>query len=241
MEWNLFTYEEVLNKPKDTTIYYTDADYRNYIKEHFKPVYYNEVFYNIVMNQYFCYEGFKSKVEPKEELEYFKTLYNNFTYHFQNEELTIFSLKRVYSNHPEEYSLFINVHGDFIVELPPVKDLFNERQCAPACAIWWFNPDGTAADMNKYLTLTPEEKEIWVDFVKNKNEIINPKDTKAFSYSEWWQDRREYYFFCKLKLHRFGKFGRVDDKHNADWFSDYEFTLKELIYYLTDKQEVANA
>jgi hypothetical protein len=236
LEWNLFNYLEILEKPKEKEKYYTDTEYREYIQKHFKATYQNKVFFNILLSQYFHDDWFKSKVTPKEQFEYFMKLYDSFTYHYQNDDLTVFSLKYEYDNSPAEYSLFISVKNDFIVELPRVKDLFNDIQCAPACAVWWFNQDGTQADMGKYLNLTEEEKEDWKNYIENANEIINPKDTNSFSYSEWRKDRREYYFFKKIGLHKFGKPNRVFDKHISDWFSDYQFTLKDMIYYLTNKE-----
>ena len=230
MEWNLFTYEQILNQPKTEPKRYTDKEYREYIKNHFKPAYSNDVFYSIVMSNYFHSDELTSSVEPKEQLEYFKQLYSNFTYHYQNEDLTIFSLKHEYSNAPEEYSVFIKVHNDFIVELPRVKDLFNELQCMPACAIWFYNADGTRS--TNYLTLSEAEKKEWFKFLSESKEIKMPAD-----HSEWLKDRREYYFFYKMKLHKFAKPCRVFEKHTYDTFTDYQFTLKELIYYLTDNEK----
>lgn len=229
MEWNLFTYEEIIEQNKKPPVTYTDKQYREYIKEHFKPTYMNQMFYNIVMCGF--YHDWESTVPPQEQLEWFKMQYNNFTYHLQTDEITLFSLKHEWDNAAEEYSLFIKIKDDFIVELPRVKDLFHDSQCMPACAINWYNQDGTSADMSKYLNLTNEEKEIWCDFVKNKNEIINPKDTSSYSFSEWWRDRREYFSFYKLKLHKFGKPCRVFEKHTYDNFADYTFTFMDLFNY----------
>lgn len=242
MEWDLFNYEkvieEVINKPKIEVKKYTDKDYREYIEKHFKADYCNRVFYNIVLSSYFGgHDWLESTVKPQEQLQYFKQIYSSFTYHFQNDEITIFSCKHKYDNAPDDYSVFVAVKDDLIVEFPRVQDLFKEPLCAPACAIWFYNADGVRVEAHNYLNFTDEEKAIWKDFVQNGNEIINPKDTSAFSYSEWWRDRREYYFFYKLKIHKFGKAGRVFDKHNADWFSDYEFTLLDMYNYYYNKEE----
>lgn len=235
MEWNLFTYEEVIEQSKKPPVTYTDKQYREYIKEHFKPSYMNQMFYNIVMCGF--YHDWESSVIPQEQLEWFKRQYNNFTYHLQTDEITLFSLKHEWDNAEEEYSLFIKIADDFIVELPRVKDLFHEVQCMPACAINWYNPDGTRADISKVLVLTNEEKETWIDFVKNANEIINPKETSSFSYSEWWKDRREYFSFYKLKLHKFGKPCRVFEKHIYDNFADYTFTFMDLFNFYHKEEE----
>ena len=236
MEWNLFNFEEVLNKPKIEVKKYTDKEYREYIKEHFKADYYNQMFFNIVLDSYFGHD-WESTVKPQEQLIFFKELYSSFTYHLQTDEITIFSLKHKYDNAPDDYSVFAKIKDDFIIEFPRVQDLFKEPLCAPACGIWWYNADGIRADMNKYLNLTDEENAIWHDFVENGNEIINPKTTSQFSYSEWWRDRREYYFFYKLKIHKYGKPNRVFDKHIADWFSDYEFRLIDMFNYWNKKEE----
>lgn len=240
MEWNLFNYESILNAPKIAKKTYTDKEYREYIKKHFKADYFNEMFYNILLDSYFNgHDWLESEIEPKEQLIYFKELYSGFTYHLQTDEITIFSLKHKYDNAPDDYSVFVKVKDDFIIEFPRIKDLFHELLSAPACAIWWYNADGTRADMNKYLTFhSEEEKDKWIDFVKNKNEIINPKDSSNHSYFEWWRDRREYYFFYKLKIHKYGKYGRVFDKHIADCFSDYEFTLLDMFNYFSNSEVV---
>jgi hypothetical protein len=167
MEWNLFTYEEVLNKPKIEVKKYTDKDYREYIKKQFKADYYNQMFFNIVLDSEFSGDGdFRYSIEPKEQLIFFKELYSSFTYHFQNDFITIFSLKHKYDNAPDDYSVFVAVKDDFIIEFPRIQDLLKEKLCAPACAIWWYNADGTRADMSKYLNLTEEENAIWHDFVR---------------------------------------------------------------------------
>ena len=140
---------------------------------------------NFKINNFFDFCTRYLKKEPKEQLAYFKELYSSFTYHFQNDLITIFSLKHKYDNAPDEYSVFAALKGDYIVEFPPIKDLLKEKLCAPACAIWWYNADGTRADFDKfesntkgqqhYLTFhSEEEKQQWIDFVKNGNEIINP-------------------------------------------------------------------
>ena len=238
MTWDLFTYQEEIEKAKIQPIKYNGKQYREYIEKNFKPDYFNKKFYNILLTNYFTESWFESTVPPAEQLEWFKIAYSGFTYHFQNDKVEIFSLKHKYDNCPDEYSLFVHVFGDFIVEFPRVKDLFKEKQCAPACSIWWFNEDGTAADMGKYLNLTEEEKQEWINYVKTANEIINPVDTKQFSFSEWWRDRREYYFFYKLQLHKFGKAGRVFEKHTYDNFADYEFTFMDLYNYFYNKGDV---
>lgn len=239
MEWNLFTFEDVLNKPKIEVKKYTDKDYREYIKKQFKADYHNQMFFNIVLDSQFSgHDDFRYSIEPKEQLIFFKELYSSFTYHFQNDLITIFSLKHKYDNAPDDYSVFVAVKDDFIIEFPRIQDLLKEKLCAPACAIWWYNADGTRADMSKYLNLTDEENAIWHEFVEKGNEIINPKTTAQFSYSEWWRDRREYYFFYKLKIHKYGNFNRVFDKHNADWFSDYEFTMLQMINYFNQQRAV---
>ena len=233
MSWDLFSYQEELEKAKNKPVTYTNEEYRNYIIDNFKPAYNNSVFYNIVMTSYFSQNWYESTVTPQEQLEYFKQLYDSFCYHLQTEEITIFSMKHKYNNAPDEYSVFVAVKNDFILELTRVKDLFKESLCAPACAINWFNADGTQADISKVLTMTQEEKEIWLDFVKNGNEIINPKETKEFSFSEWWKDRREFYCFYKLKLHKYGKPCRVFEKHKYDNFADYTFTLLDMFNYFS--------
>ena len=237
MEWNLFTFENVLNKPKEEKKTYTDIEYREYIKKNFKADYYNEMFFNIVLDSYFGgHDWWHHTIEPKEQLAYFKEIYSSFTYHLQTDEITIFSLKHKYDNAPEDYSVFVKVNDDFIVEFPRVQDLFKEQLCAPACAIWWYNADGTRADMSKYLNLTNEESVIWRNFVHCGNEIINPKDSSTYSYSEWWRDRREYYFFYKLKIHKYGKPNRVFDKHIYDNFADYTFTLLDMFNYFHENE-----
>lgn len=231
MAWDLFSYQEELEKAKIKPILYNDKQYREYIKKNFNPEYCNSKFYNILLTSYFKDDWYESSVTPEEQLIYFKQLYSGFSYHFQNDKVSIFSLKHKYNNTDDEYSLFIHIFGDFIVELPNVKDLFKEEQCMPACAINWYNEDGTWADISKVLNLSEEEKTQWLDYLENGNEIINPKDSKDFDYSEYRRDRREYYFFYKMGLHKFGKFGRVFDKHKRDWFSDYTFTFMDLYNY----------
>ena len=255
MEWNLFNYEEILSqskKPIKQKKKYTDKDYREYIIENFKADYTNKVFFNIVLDRYFSgHDWYVQEVDPKEQLSYFKELYSSFKYHFQNEHITIFSMKRKYDNAPEEYSVFAAIKGDYIVEFPPIKDLLKEKICAPACAIWWYNSDGTRVDLNKfeyntkghqnYLTFhNEEEKQQWIDFIKNGNEIINPNPKlKDYSFGEWWKDRREYYFFYKMKIHKFGNPNRVYQKHIIDSFADYEFTLLQMINYFNSLQTSA--
>lgn len=252
MEWNLFNYEEILNKPKVQKKKYTEKDYREYIIENFKADYTNKVFFNIILDRYFSgHDWYEQEIEPKEQLAYFKELYSNFTYHFQNDLITIFSLKHKYDNAPDEYSVFAALKGDYIVEFPPIKDLLKEKLCAPACTIWWYNEDGTRADFLKYeyntkeqqhyLTFhSEEEKQQWIDFVKNGNEIINPNpNLKEYSFGEWWRDRREYYFFYKMKIHKFGNSKRVFEKHVIDSFTDYEFTLLQIINYFNSLQTSA--
>lgn len=255
MEWNLFNYEEILSqpkKPKNQKKKYTDKDYREYIIENFKADYTNKVFFNIVLDGYFNgHDWYENEIDPKVQLKYFKELYSGFKYHFQNDHITIFSMKRKYDNAPEEYSVYAAIKGDYIVEFPPIKDLLKEKLCAPACAIWWYNADGTRADLNKFESNTKgqqnylkfhneEEKQQWIDFVKNGNEIINPNPKlKEYSFGEWWNDRREYYFFYKMKIHKFGNPNRVLEKHVIDSFTDYEFTLLQMINYFNSLQTSA--
>lgn len=231
MEWNLFNYEEIISKPKIKPKTYTNEEYRNYIKANFKTSYNNQLFYNLLISKFFSNDSMDHSVDPKEQLIYFSQMYNNFTYHYQNEYFTIFSLRHEYDNAKDDFSVFIHVHGDFIVELPTTESIL-DSMCMPACAINWYNADGTNADMSKVLIMTDEEKTIWQDFVKNENEIINPKETTAFSFSEWWRDRREYYCFYKMKIHKYGKPCRVFDKHTYDCFSDYTFKLTDMLNYL---------
>ena len=255
MEWNLFNYEEILSqpkKPKKKNKKYTDKDYREYIIENFKADYTNKVFFNIVLDRYFSgHDWYENEIDPKEQLKYFKELYSSFKYHFQNDHITIFSMKRKYDNAPEEYSVFAAIKGDYIVEFPLIKDLLKEKLCAPACAIWWYTSDGTRVDLNKfesntkgqqnYLTFhSEEEKQQWIDFVNNGNEIIKPNPNfKEYSFGEWWKDRREYYFFYKMKIHKFGNPNRVFQKHIIDSFTDYEFTLLQMINYFNSLQTSA--
>ena len=251
MEWNLFTFEDVLNKPKIEVNKYTDKDYREYIKKQFKADYYNQMFFNIVLDSEFSgHDDFKYSIEPKEQLIFFKELYSSFTYHFQNDLITIFSLKHKYDNAPDDYSVFVAVKDDFIIEFPRIQDLLKEKLCAPACAIWWYNADGTRADSKKYeyntkgqqnyLTFhNEEEKQQWIDFVKNGNEIINPNpNLKEYSFNEWWRDRREYYFFYKLKIHKYGERRAflAKNKRIIDSFTDYEFTMLQMINYFSQEQ-----
>ena len=236
MEWNLFNYEEILNKPKVQKKKYTEKDYREYIIENFKADYTNKVFFNIVLDRYFSgHDWYEQEVEPKEQLAYFKELYSSFTYHFQNDLITIFSLKHKYDNAPDEYSVFAALKGDYIVEFPPIKDLLKEKLCAPACAIWWYNADGTRADFLKYESNTKGQQHYL---------IINPNPKlKEYSFGEWWRDRREYYFFYKMKIHKFGESGRVASqvkiKRVVDSFTDYEFTLLQMINYFNSLQTSA--
>lgn len=239
MQLDLFTYLEELERPKKKIKTYTNEEYVKYITENFKPSYFNKLFYNIIITKYFSKNWLESTITPKEQLEYFEQLYNSFCYHLQTDEITIFSMKHKYNNAPDEYSVFVSVSNDFILELPAVKDLFHDELCLPACAINWFNQDGTFADGSKVLSLTSEEKEKWLDFVNNKNEIIIPKDTSSFSFSEWWRDRREYYSFCKLKIHKYGKPCRVFDKHVYDNFADYKFYLIDMFNYFHDNTKEA--
>lgn len=239
MEWNLFNYEEIIESSKNPKIVkkYSDKEYRDYIEKHFKSEYSNKLFYNILMNNF--YHTWESTVTPQEQLEWFKKTYKNFTYHLQTEEITLFSLKHDYDNAPAEYSLFIMLDDeDFILECPRIKDLLHDEICLPACGIWWYNRDGTRA--TDYLTLTNEESVIWRNFVHCAGEIIYPKETREYSYSEWWRDRREYYCFYKLKLHKFGKYGRVFEKHNCDNFADYTFTFMDLFNYYHNREEQNN-
>ena len=229
MAWDLFSYQEELEKEKIKPVKYNNKQYREYIEANFKPDYYNKKFYNILLTSYFKNDWFESSVTPEEQLEWFKQLYSGFTYHLQNDKVSIFSLKHKYSNTDDEYSLFVHIFGDYIVEFPRVKDLFHEKQCAPACSINWYGEDGSR--LENCLNFTEEEQQVWKAFVEAGNEIINPVDTKAFSFSEWWRDRREYYFFYKMQLHKFGKYGRVFDKHTYDCFADYEFNFMDLYNY----------
>lgn len=236
MEWDLFNFEKVIEEIKKPKVEkrYTNKEYKEYIIKNFKPDYYNQVFYNIILTSYFGNDELEYKTEPKIQLQWFKKLYNSFTYHFQNDKVTIFSMKHIWDNAPSEYSVFIAIKNDFILKATRVHDLFKDEMCLPACAISWFNPDGTFADMNKVLVMTEEESAIWKEFVTSGNEIINPKDTSAFTFNEWWRDRREYYCFCKLKLHKFGKPCRVFEKHTYDNFADYTFKLVDLINYFSE-------
>ena len=237
MEWNLFNYQEILDSKKvqpKKKKEYTQKECREYIEANFNPTYFNKVFFNILLDSYYSNDWLTSKVTPQEQLQWFKKLYNNFTYHLQTDEITLFSLKHDYDNAPAEYSLFIMLDDDYILECPRVKDLLYEENSLPACGIWWYNRDGTRA--TDYLTLTTEESVIWRNFVHCSGEIINPKETKENSYSEWWMDRREYYCFYKLKLHKFGKYGRVFDKHTYDCFCEYTFTFIDLFNYYHNKE-----
>lgn len=232
MEWNLFTYLESLDSKTNEIKKYSEDDYQKYIKENFKAEYNNKTFFNILITKYFSNSWHESVVTPQEQLQYFKELYSSFTHHYQNEEITVFSFRTKYANAPCEYHVFIHIHDDLIVEFPAIKDLFKEDLMLPACCIYWYNADGTFAE--DCLNLSNEESVIWRNFVHCAGEIINPNDSKQFSYSEWWRDRREYYFFYKMKLHKYGKFGRVFDKHEYDCFADYTFRLVDLINYFHD-------
>ena len=72
MEWNLFNYEEILNKPKVQKKKYIEKEYREYIIENFKADYTNKVFFNIVLDRYFSgHDWYEQEIEPKEQLAYF--------------------------------------------------------------------------------------------------------------------------------------------------------------------------
>ncbi len=232
MEWNLFTYLDSLDKKTNEIKKYSCKEYREYIKENFKAEYNNKVFYNILISKYFSHDWYNSTITPKEQLQYFKSLYSTFCHHFQNEDITIFSFKTKYENSETEYHIFVHVHDDFIIEFPSIKDLFKDTIQIPAACITWYKENGTFAE--NYLNLSNEESFTWHNFVQCAGEIINPKETPNFNFYEWWKDRREYFFFYKLKIHKYGKYGRVFDKHTYDCFADYTFKLVDLINYFHD-------
>ena len=156
---------------------------------------------------------------------YFKTfvkVYNSFTYHIYNEDLIVMSYKPCDAYHV----LLIPSNDNLIVELPPITNLKDEL-CAPACAIDWYYKDGTRADMSDYLNR--KEHEIITD------EIRHPVDDKVMSFSEWRRDRREYYFFNIIKLHKFGKGGRVS-KYKYDTFTNYTWTLWDMANYYKESK-----
>ena len=235
MEWNLFTFQDILDRENDTTKYYTDKDYREYIVEHFKPSYTNNVFYNILLDKEYPESSvWKSKIDPSEQLEHFNKLYNTFTYHLQTDEITIFSYKHIYDNVDDEYSVFAYITNDFIIEFPRIKDLFKDKLCLPACAINWYKADGTR-NYADYMRFIDNETEIWKQFINDSKEIIPPKDDKNCNSFEWWCDRREYYSFYKLKIHKYGKPCRVFEKHIYDCFADYTFTLTDMCKYFQER------
>lgn len=238
MDWNLFTFQDILDREqkKAKIKTYTDKEYREYVVANFKQPYTNNVFFNILLEKEFSVgDYFKSTLEPKEQLEHFTKLYNTLTYHFQNDYITLFSYKSEYSNSETEYHLFAAVKDDYIIEFPSVKDLFNGNQCMPACAINWYNADGKRV-CGDYLKFKDNEKEIWEKFIEQEKEIIPPvdPDDKKSKNLEWWKDRREYYAFYKLRVHKYGKPCRVFEKHKCDYFSDYTFTLKNMVYYYSE-------
>lgn len=148
----------------------------------------------------------------------FKEVYNSFCWHLWNEELKIIS----YKANGRYHLLYIPKNDPFIVETTPVENLLKDYTCAPACAITWYNKDGTlATDFLKYR----EGEEL-------TKEIRYPKDTKNFNYSEYFKDRREYYFFNVLKVHKFGKNDRVSANPTHDSFTDYRWRLLDISTYL---------
>ena len=152
---------------------------------------------------------------------YFKTFtktFNSFCYHIYTDDLVVMSYKPVDAYHV----IMIPKNDDLIVELPPITTL-KEELCAPACAIDWYYKDGTRADMQDYL-------------IKKENEIITeeirqPVDSDKMSFSEYRKDRREYYFFNIIKLHKFGKSGRVSKDFKYDTFTNYTWTLWDIASY----------
>lgn len=151
------------------------------------------------------------------EWKLFKKIFDSFCYHYFSEAITIMSWQLSGSYHV----FAIPKNDPFIVEFPPIDNLLKDELCAPACAINWLNKDGTKA--TDYLVR--KENEILTD------EIRQPVDTKQMNFSEWRRDRREYYFFNILKIHKFGKSGRVDKNQNYDCFTNYTWTLPQMVEY----------
>lgn len=161
-------------------------------------------------------DWYKSKSLEK-EYENFKEVYNSFCWHLFNENLKIMSYKK----DDEYHLLYIPKDDPFIVETTPVKDLLKDYTFAPACAITWFNKDGIRA--NDYLQY--REGEVLTD------EIVQPKDSKNMSFADYYRDRREYYFFNVLKVHKFGKNDRVNVKPTYDSFINYRWRLIDITNY----------
>lgn len=161
-------------------------------------------------------ECYKSKSLEK-EYENFKEVYNSFCWHLFNDKLKIISYKK----DDEYHLLYIPKNDPFIVETTPVKDLLTDYTCAPACAITWYNKDGTFA--TDYLNYRDGEE--------LTKEIRQPKSTKQMCYAEYYKDRREYYFFNVLKVHKFGKNDRVSANPTYDSFTNYRWRLIDITNY----------
>lgn len=147
----------------------------------------------------------------------FKEAYDSFCWHLWNKELKIIS----YKVDGEYHLLYIPENDPFILESTSVKDLLKDYTCAPACAITWYNKDGTFA--TDYLHYRDGEE--------LTKEIRQPKSTKQMSFTEYYRDRREYYFFNVLKIHKFAKKGRVDEKLDYDTFTNYSWRLIDITNY----------
>lgn len=176
----------------------------------------NQFYLNIAFNKCLAKTWkvwFKTKSMEK-TYKKFKEVYDSFCWHLWNKDLKIMS----YKCNGQYHLLFIPENDPFILEPTPINSLEDEM-CAPACMITWYNKDGSYA--NDFLNYREGEE--------LTKEITYPKEKKNCSYSEYYRDRREYYFFNILKMHKYGKRGRVGEDY--DTFTEYTWTLRKITTY----------
>lgn len=213
---------------------YFNKDYIEYIQANWKKkaLYQNNLFFNILISKLFSGFDAGSTIKPSEALAYFMQLYNSFNYHYTNDKLEIFSYKMEYCNAPNEYHIFIKLKNDYIVEVTPVKDLFNEKFCFPACVINWYSNDGC-------LLSTEDENFNYMKYKDNEIHFIPEyyvKNIDHYSgYGEAKNDRREYYFFKLLEIDKYCSLRFKDNYFQT--FTNYECSLNEMIAYFRTKEE----
>lgn len=214
---------DLLEPEKQAIKGFSYREVRKYIEEQYKRHidYKNSFMKNIVMGWLYptSLDECCTVKNLDDEFKRFKKIYSSFNYHFQNEKITIMSYKisDVYR------VLIIPANDDLVLEPSFVKDLFKDDLCAPACAIEWYNKDGTR-NYGEYLT--GKQNESWT----LPDEIKKPVDSKESSFTEYYKDRRQYYFFNILQVHKYGKRGRVSNM-KYDCFTNYSWKLTDMIQY----------
>lgn len=193
----------------------------NIVKEYIKKRFFDDnmpyidFVYNIILCDFYSNMWCRYTGSLNEDYDFFKDIYLTFEKIFSNEKILIFRLCGF---------VYIRLFNDFIVKLCSSS---TGLLCAPACSITWYNFDGTFT--NDFMRLNDNE------FITSEIKLYGTsKQEKEYNFNYVRSDRRNYYFFNLLGIHKYGRYRKGLEDLVIDSFVRYEFDLKDLINYFSN-------